>query len=807
MPLAGGGRVPVQILLGIFAQESNLWQASKHARSGEYGNPLVGNFYGRDTTAKEDSNDFWAIDWSRADCGYGVGQFTDGMRLTGHARDGEVLLPPDRQRAIAVDYTVNIAASLQLLQRKWNEVYYGGLRVNNGSPASIENWFFAAWAYNTGFYPQSTAGERGGAWGVGWLNNPINPRYDQTRAPFLEYSWDDARHPQDWPYQEKVLGFAGHSISTLDGPGFRAAWWTSVTERVKAKPPAALFCDTSNECVPGASFPNSADSDHPYGPCSRVDLRCYFHQPVTWKISCEVTCGNELLRFDTTYPEQADGTNFPPMCTTVGLPAGALIIDDVSNTTPRPRCGGGVDWSSSGSFAFTFANDGTGMYQSKVDLHQLDGGFGSHFWFAHTRTAADQGGKLAVTGKWTLNQSITGWARLFVHIPDHGAHTRQAKYIINLGNGQTRFRVIPQRTQQHRWISLGVFPFSGAPSVSLSTVTADGRGVEDVAWDAIAFQKLPGKPRDIVVAMGDSYSSGEGASVTGGADYYRETDVDGDDRDWRNACHRSRHAWSRKARLPGNGASVGSRADSWDPTLDYHFIACSGAETEDILPLTGPPNFLGEYGTMQYGELPQIDQGYLDANTTLVTLSIGGNDARFAEVVKQCIYQAQENSCQDSTLTGDNRPLRETEPALIQGPVRRSIVIVLQEIRRRAPNARIVLMGYPILVENVGLLSCVPGLDQSEITWMAAMGDLLAQHMAGAATEATLSGTPTTFADPRSRFRGKGVCGSPEMIHGIVTDKTPGDLSGLLPPSNQSFHPKIDGTTLYADVLNATLGS
>jgi hypothetical protein len=116
-------------------------------------------------------------------------------------------------------------------------------------------------------------------------------------------------------------------------------------------------------------------------------------------------------------------------------------------------------------------------------------------------------------------------------------------------------------------------------------------------------------------------------------------------------------------------------------------------------------------------------------------------------------------------------------------------------------------MGYPILVENVGAMSCIPGLDTREITWMAEMGNLLAQQMAGAAAEATAAGAPTTFSDPRSQFSGKGICGSPETIHGIVADKTPGDPSGLVPPSAQSFHPKIEGTTIYANALNATLGS
>jgi hypothetical protein len=41
------------------------------------GNPLasVAGFYGHTGTAP---SDYWKIDWENSDCGYGVGQVTDG---------------------------------------------------------------------------------------------------------------------------------------------------------------------------------------------------------------------------------------------------------------------------------------------------------------------------------------------------------------------------------------------------------------------------------------------------------------------------------------------------------------------------------------------------------------------------------------------------------------------------------------------------------------------------------------------------------------------------------------------------------
>ncbi|MFI0715618.1 hypothetical protein ACH4SK_34340 [Streptomyces inhibens] len=60
----------------------------------------------------------------------------------------------------------------------------------------------------------------------------------------------------DWPYQEKVLGWAGHPIEGLEAPGklvvgFRPAWWVTEKDRSDVKPPEEMFCNTTvNSCDP-----------------------------------------------------------------------------------------------------------------------------------------------------------------------------------------------------------------------------------------------------------------------------------------------------------------------------------------------------------------------------------------------------------------------------------------------------------------------------------------------------------------------------------------------------------------------------
>jgi hypothetical protein len=266
---------------------------------------------------------------------------------------------------------------------------------------------------------------------------------------------------------------------------------------------------------------------------------------------------------------------------------------------------------------------------------------------------------------------------------------------------------------------------------------------------------------------------------------------------WKNTCHRSRHAWSRRAVLPGEQLSVGELADSWSARMDFQFVACSGARHYNILDIT-PDS----------GELPQIRQGYLDQNTTLVALSIGGNDMAFADVIKKCITTISD-VCQNGSIktrnpdTGaqydtDTPALKLWLPAWAHNVVRPRLVKTLRAIHDQAPNAKIVLMGYPRLLEKSG--SCVLGIGTEEAPWLNEMGDVVAAEMQGAVSD---TGSYAVFADPRAAFAGQAICGDPETIHGIVlTGHSNADTAG---GSMKSFHPKVSGTAHYAEAFEDAL--
>ncbi|MEV2210450.1 Tat pathway signal protein [Streptomyces sp. NPDC050997] len=512
--LTGGGRIPANVMLGIMAQESNLWQAESGAIPGQMGSPLaaVDGYYGHQTDPGN-PNAYWNINWDKSDCGYGVGQVTDGMRLAGHEKENETSLSPVLQKAVAIDYTTNIAASMKILADKWNEVHTAGQKVtvNNDDPSFVENWFTAVWNYNLGFNPPSAAGENSGRWGLGWYNNPANPIYAKSWGhPFMDTDVDgteanhDAAHPQDWPYEEKVMGWSAWSIDTgysysTDGrqdwkgesgfssAGFRPAWWVSTAQRSLVSPPLGTFCNSDNNCDP--STPPNCGTEECY------KQYWYNKANTSWKSNCANDCGHELIKYQTLISEPGRGyrlKNGTPVCS--GAPAGAEVVASVpAGTQTWSDCGPVV---SDGNFQFTFYADTMGThFNAKADLHQIGGGYGGHFWYTHDRDPdhlGGEGGQMTIDGRWRLSGPLNKkQAMVYVHIPDTGAQTQQAVYEVVTALGTEKVTVDQSANASDKWVSLGAFRFNDTtPEVRLSNTTSSGTADKDIAWGAVAF--VPG---------------------------------------------------------------------------------------------------------------------------------------------------------------------------------------------------------------------------------------------------------------------------------------------------------------------------
>jgi hypothetical protein len=230
-------------------------------------------------------------------------------------------------------------------------------------------------------------------------------------------------------------------------------------------------------------------------------------------------------------------------------------------------------------------------------------------------------------------------------------------------------------------------------------------------------------------ALGDSYSSGVGTR-----DYFPDS---GD-------CQRSPKAYPQ---LWANSHKVAK----------FSFAACSGAKTDDV-----DANQLGSLGP----------------DTSLVTISIGGNDIGFTSVIGQCLF-TDDASCASAVNAAETR-IRDDLPAKLD--------TTYAKIRSAAPNAKVVVVGYPRL-NALGPCN-IPGYTDAKRASINAGADVLANVIAGRASAAGFS-----FADTRWGFDGHGVCGSQEWINGPSN------------PVRESFHPNVDGQADgYLPTVDAATG-
>ncbi|MDW6064002.1 hypothetical protein SAZ11_46190 [Streptomyces sp. FXJ1.4098] len=439
--------------------------------------------------------------------------------------------------------------------------------------------------------------------------------------------------------------------------------------------------------------------------------------------------------------------------------AGFTIVDDVPSSVPTYTDGcGKTGWTNSGTLSFRFNADAQNHCRAKGDLHQIGGGFGDHFWYAHARDDAhgasaslydpeqDPGpasGVMAVTGTWKLNTQRTSWTRVLVHLPNTGSGSQQAVYTIHLGDGTTHTRIINAISHKNQWVSLGIYHFTAGSDfqgVSQSNYTPEGQADNDIAWDAVGFQWLSAKPQHIVAALGDSYSSGEGAN-----DYDESSNQKHGTIDW-NACRRSANAWPRKLVLPGMSERLSLLSDNHSPNAELGFVACSGARTRQVdgsVPASYPEGGDIGVGDGEFREIPQVDSGVLTKDTTLVTLTIGGNNyGAFVNAVTDCAYPTD---CADDDFIHKYEALIDK--------TKEDMVYTLKAIAERAPPRRDPFGGIPGNPQPDGQVHRIR-VDRRRRSRRAGHPGQLHERRAGDQGGRTARrGTPRVVRQPRRRLR------------------------------------------------------
>ena len=233
------------------------------------------------------------------------------------------------------------------------------------------------------------------------------------------------------------------------------------------------------------------------------------------------------------------------------------------------------------------------------------------------------------------------------------------------------------------------------------------------------------------VALGDSYSSGVGAGSHIGSS---------------GSCDQSTNAYP-------------ALWDAASQPASYVSEACSGATTATVL---------------------SSQLSALSAATTLVSITVGGNDVGFSSVMETCVLLPT-SSCVSAVRHAEGLTATQLPGKLDS---------VLNAIRADAPNARVVVLDYPELYDLSRSSSCI-GLSTTDRTDLNQGADQLDSQLQAAAAR-----HGDVFADVRGAFSGHEICDSSSWLHSV----------NILDVS-ESYHPTASGQSgAYEPVFSAAAG-
>jgi lysophospholipase L1-like esterase len=298
------------------------------------------------------------------------------------------------------------------------------------------------------------------------------------------------------------------------------------------------------------------------------------------------------------------------------------------------------------------------------------------------------------------------------------------------------------------------------------------------------------------VALGDSYSSGEGNPP-----YLSGTDVPNGDK-----CHRSALSYS---------FDVNNDLGFYAPRFSFH--ACSGARIGDF--------YNANAGNHEKRQLDWL--GGVGGDTQLATLTIGGNDAHFADVIGTCFASALAVAAQDTTgglfegligsILGDAVVNVASCKTLWNGQVNSAISLMgnnspsnkqslaqLYEAIANAtpPTAQILAVGYPRFFPGSPPATCATGaggsFDRDTMTWIDQKIQKLDQviHDAAAAANNSLKAQRVHYVDTYNAFSGHERCTSHPYLNGIIKGRSNAAVG--------SFHPNTAGHRALAIAVEQT---
>ena len=304
--------------------------------------------------------------------------------------------------------------------------------------------------------------------------------------------------------------------------------------------------------------------------------------------------------------------------------------------------------------------------------------------------------------------------------------------------------------------------------------------------------------KKIVVSLGDSYSSGEGIEPFFGQDKPSAEKVE--DEDW--LAHRSEKAWSGMLTIDGQSLV---KDDNW------FFAAASGAETVDLY---GNQNkyydldgHKGNKGlTPQLEIFDVVEKKYGSGAVDFVTISIGGNDVGFTDIMTAAIMNPDhldEKLDQTWDYLQNEHTINGKKVPAIKDAIKQNYKDIAEKAGKQAA---IIVAGYPNLFNPDGFSVLVYTVSsetaQKVNDWTVKFNDVIKNVV----DECSKEGLNISFVPVAEAFRGHEAYTSEPYINEIKIGRGNQDIaSGMI--SSYSLHPNEKGAAAYAKEVQKAVDS
>jgi hypothetical protein len=211
------------------------------------------------------------------------------------------------------------------------------------------------------------------------------------------------------------------------------------------------------------------------------------------------------------------------------------------------------------------------------------------------------------------------------------------------------------------------------------------------------------------------------------------------------------------------------------PDITLVDASCGGASTENVLEAQ---DFDGSVNPPQFSDLSE--------GTDLVTVSLGGNDYDiYWDFLYRCVQLRQQDP--------DGHPCRTVnkgKPEKKMPRIRANLAEALEAAGDLAPNARVMMVGYPRLLPDEGACRKRVPVADGDVDYVRKMMGLLVEAQKGAAEDAGVE-----HVDVWEASEGHDVCSDEPWVNDVKDG----------PEGAHEFHPMPEHQRAVADLILAKL--